>query len=206
MRLSNCDISLPKSNPGPPPEPSVRGAVEEILKNELLQLHEPQKLKLSICVTEPLVVVMDGSLFGGSSSDKSLMVLLPKKGSHSLRECILVTLTNWERSGLPSYWTYTKSMPMRPIGLGGSVSLSRATLSYRSAHHLGWFAASRYVDQRYKSLLSRAQRRTRIDFWMSHGWGGTEELQPVQLSLWKTQFQLLRSLVNFKSAAYTGHT
>lgn len=210
MLLSNCDILLPLSKPEPRIERNALGAEEALIRSPPSRSLVLPKLKLSTNVTEPLVVELDDSPFGAFASENfqrmwiKYLVVLPKKGSRLLRDCILVTPRNWERAGLPSYWTSTGSTFLRPIGQAGAKNLVRGCLSCQSSHPWGWCAASSYVDRKYKYTMSRVLRRTRIDFWRATGWAGIEPLIQVQPFWSKTPFQRLKYLVISKWCAFTG--
>lgn len=203
---SDSDISQPELKSASLSAPNVLSAEEERHTKRLLPSQERHRLKPYTSVTEPLVVGLVDSP-SGVLDWNSLRIILPRRGSNSLQDCILVTPQNWELSGLPSYWIYMASDPKSPLGLGGALSLSRTASFVQSAHHWAWSAASSYVDRRYKSLaLTRVQRRSRIDFWMSSGWGGTEQLKPVLPFSSKTLFQHLKSLAISKWCALSGRT
>lgn len=204
MLLSNSDTSHPPSIAELLSGPSALGVSEGLPRKNPSPYLEHLMLRLSTSVIEPLVAVMDESRFGGSVSKH--LILLPKQGSRSLHDCILVTPENWEKSGLPNFWTYTASIDQRPIGWNGASNLVLGILWCQSVRPLAWYAASKYVDRRFKYPLSRHQRRNRIEFWTNRGWAGTERLVPVQLSSLKTPYQLLKSHVTSKWRAYMGAT
>lgn len=205
MLSSNCGTSPPLSVTDLPNVPTVHGVEEEKAMNQLSQSPERRKLKLSTSVIEPLVVELDASRFGDFNCGRYL-IILPKRGSRSLQDCILIRPENWELSGLPNYWIYTASVEKRPLGRSGAWNLVQGALWCQSAHQVAWLAALKYVDRRYKYPMSRPQRRSRIEFWMSRGWAGSETLKQVQLSLLKTPFQLLKSHVISKWHAFMDRT
>lgn len=205
MLSSNLGTSQPQSRPELPNEQNAPGAEAEEATSQLSQSQETQKLRLFTNVTEPLVIVLDDSRFGALNFGKYL-ILLPKSGSHLLQDCIVVTPRNWEKSGLPSFWTSTNSFDKRPIGWVGARTLVRANSLYLLPHPLAWSVASKYVDQKYRYAMSRVQRRNRIEFWMNRGWVGTELLIPVRLPSLRTPFQRLKSLAISKWSAFTGAT
>lgn len=212
MHSSNSGTSPPPSRSVLLNVPTVHGVEGEIPMNQLLPSQERRKLKLSTNVTEPLVVALDASRFGDSSYENYLeiqskhLIVLPKKGSLSLQDCILVTPLNWEMSGLPNFWISTKSDETKPLGRGGALRLIQETWYAQSVHHLAWHAASRFVDRRHRYPLSRVQKRSRTEFWMNRGWAGTEKLVPVPLSSSKTLYQRLKSRVISKWSAFMGAT
>src|SRR6185312_1131778 len=184
----NCGCYPRRCRLGLPPASFVRPVEAEAQENLRFDLRGWSPVSVSTSAIGPLVVLAEAF--------EVPIVLLPPslplgRQFSTLDKYIVMTYTDWVRSGYPNFARDIEYPNMKPLGTAGLKKLGLADSWFTSADPEVMYGAC----IRERGLGRRDPSRETIELWLGIGLRGfgLQERSPTPLSWWKMYYRRLRS-------------